>query len=127
MPQAQQKQDGLGQALQIGGLAAGGIMGVAGGAGADKVLDMALKGGSVGQTAGGLASMGAKPQSEVPSVGAGRAAMSRRAEALQPMNPDQFAPQLAAAETAAQKLPPQQQAQYLPAIQKARQMNSGVA
>lgn len=105
------------------GTAIGAYVGSAGGA--QGMMSGAQTGNSFGTMIGGLAD---KKKNDVgPGVGGGRAAMSRRAEALQPMNPDQYAPQLAAAETAAQQLPPAQQAQYLPAIQKARQLNSGVA
>lgn len=110
MPQGQ-KKDSTGQMLQIGGAIAGASYGGPQGA---------LMGASAGQIAGGMLQ---RPLAETPVVGSN--AMQRRLAAPQPMNPDQYAPQLAAAEQAAMQLPKDQQAMYLPAIQKARSMNSG--
>lgn len=132
----QRKQDNtLGNVLQLGGAIAGGIAGGAatGGAGAAAGATagstaMGVAGGAVtGGSAGGmLAGFADRPKTEVAPVGGGNA-MQRRYSALAPMNPDQYAPQLAAAEQAAMQLPKDQQAMYLPAIQRARSMNGGMA
>ena len=110
-PQAQ-KQDGLGQLMSIGVNAA-----------------RAYAGDPTGYV--GLAQdvgLGASKQAaQAPEVGSGRAAIGRRMESMAPMNPGDYAQPLAQAEQAAQTLPPDMQKQYLPALQKARAMNQGVA
>lgn len=115
----QRKQDNTAaNLLPLVGTVAGGIAGsVIPGAG---TLAGAAAGNTAGSLIGGLVQ---KPATDTPP--AGGTAMQRRLAAPQPMNPDQYAPQLAAAEQAAMQLPKDQQAMYLPAIQKARSMNSG--
>ncbi|MES3012635.1 MAG: hypothetical protein V4750_02760 [Pseudomonadota bacterium] len=116
MPQQKQKDQGLGKVLQVGGAVVGGIYGGPAGA---------MAGASAGSQLGGLAAKAPPaPMQAVESGGA--SAMARRASSLQPIQPDDYGPQLANAEQAAAQLPPDLQQQYLPAIVAARQRSQGV-
>lgn len=136
MPQAQ-SNDSTGKVLTGLGALAGGYIGATTTAGAGTqagattgammggALSGAATGAGVGGTAGSLLS---KQSADAPGIQGSRDAISRRAAALQPIKPEDYAPTLASAETAASQLPPDLQKQYLPALQKARSMNgTGVA
>jgi outer membrane lipoprotein SlyB len=111
MPQ-QKKDDSMSKLLTIGGAVVGGVYG-GGAAGA-------MAGASAGQMAGGLLAK----QDSAPMQGVQSNAMQRRADSMQQMQ------QLNQSQQALAYLPPEQQAQYAPAIERARlmaQKQNGVA
>lgn len=111
MPQAKKTND-MGNLLTIGGAVVGGAFGGPAGA---------MTGAGAGQMAGGMLAQQSAPQAQQPVQSS---AMQRRAESMQNLD------QLRQSEQALAYLPPDQQQQYAPAIQRARIMaekQNGVA
>ncbi len=113
---ASQKKSDLQEIGGIGGAIVGGVYGGPGGA---------AGGAAAGSQLGGM--VDPAKSSQVQTADSGSAMQRRQDNLAQFSQPSAYEQQLAQAENAAQQLPAQQQQQYLPIIQAARQRAQGVA